>query len=92
MNRRLCASAVKAQNLTVTLLVHVVPCHADTVIVLWIKQILVLRVNPKTGPFVYMLTRMLQDVLTWMLIYICFALAWSAGLYVLYRNQVCLAR
>ena len=58
-----------------------------TVIFLWIRQLEVLSVSSQFGSFVYMLGCMLKDVFRWFVIYFFCALAWAAGLLVLFRNR-----
>ena len=57
------------------------------VIMFWLRQAKVLVISSSTGAFVYMLVMMLQDVLRWLVIYGFGSVAFSAGLYVLFRNQ-----
>ena len=58
-----------------------------TVIFLWMRQLDVLSVSSQFGSFVYMLGRMIEDVIRWFVIYFFCALAWAAGLLVLFRNR-----
>ena len=58
-----------------------------TVICLWLRQMKILQISSYTGSFVYMLGRMVLDVFRWLIIYAFGAMAFSAGLYVLYRND-----
>ena len=47
----------------------------------------VLQVSPTTGSFVYMLEIMFVDVSRWLIFYCFGALAFAAGVFVLYRNN-----
>ena len=58
-----------------------------TVIFLWIRQLKVLTVSSTSGAFVYMIGRMIQDVLRWFLVFFFCALSWAAGFLVLFRNR-----
>ena len=58
-----------------------------TVILLWLRQIRVLQTNAETGAFVYMLERMVKNVLHWMIIYIFGSVSFANGMMMLYRNE-----
>ena len=58
-----------------------------TVILLWLRQIRVLQTNSETGAFVFMLEKMVKNVLHWLIIYGFGAISFANGLRVLYRNE-----
>ena len=58
-----------------------------TVLVLWLRQVQLLRVTVSMGSFGYMLYRMLQDIMRWIVMYGFACLAFSSALYVLFRNH-----
>ena len=58
-----------------------------TVLLLWIRLVQVMKIFSTTGALVYMLNMMLRDVLRWLLIYMFGLVAFSAGMYILYRNR-----
>jgi len=61
---------------------------AFTVVLLWIRQLKVLQVFRLTGWFVYMLFQMFHEVFLWLTFYFITVIGFSAGLRVLYRNQL----
>ena len=72
--------------------VHVNMFHKEsilsfTVLLLWIRLVQVMKIFSSTGALVYMLNMMLRDVIRWLLIYMFGLVAFSAGMYILYRNR-----
>ena len=58
-----------------------------TVLLLWIRLVRVMQISSTTGALVYMLNMMIRDVVRWLIIYLFGLVAFSAGMYVLYRNR-----
>ena len=50
-------------------------------------QVKLLQVSEIFGAFIYMLATMVTDVIKWLVIYIFGAVAFAAGIFVLYRNR-----
>jgi hypothetical protein len=59
-----------------------------TVTILWLRQLKALQVLSLTGAFIYMIGQLMRDVFKWTIIFAVGLLGFSAGLSVLYRNQI----
>ena len=58
-----------------------------TVFLQLVQTMRVLQLTSLTGSFVYLLSRMMKDVIVWAIIYACIAGSFAGAIYVLFRND-----